>query len=68
MAWMWNVRFQVVYVELRTAARLRRWKKCQIHLAPSAKHAVRKRSSCLQVVLIFSVNIADFTESKRCLY
>lgn len=55
-------------VEPGAAARLQCLKKCQLQVAPSVKHAVRKRSSCLQVVLHFGNNMAADSKSKRWLY
>lgn len=52
--------FAAIVVEPGAAAQLQRLKKCQIQVVPSVKHALRKRSSCLKVVLHIGNNTADF--------
>lgn len=62
-----GVDMEDVFAASGAAAWLQCSKKCQIQVAPSVKHAVRKRSSCLQVVLHFGNNMAD-SRSKRWIY
>lgn len=50
--------FAASVVKPGAAARLQCLKKCQTQVAPSVKRALRKRSSCLKVVLHFGNNMA----------